>query len=101
MNNIIRIPLKPDLRPLSSDILSFTQIACIEINLHDLIDDYRAIIEIIDKNRKNLYFGDLIHLCDWLYDWYKKNDHYILSNRILDSFQYALSVANSKRENNR
>lgn len=97
---LLNIALMPKLvlEKVGLDIRNMVPIRTITLDIHGLIDDYKAIVKIIDKNIENLYFADLIVISDWLYEWYKKNDHYILSNRVLDSFRYVLSMANNARE---
>lgn len=99
MNNKIRIPIMPCLdKAMTKKELDFNiSIEYVEFDLHTLIKDYRSIIDKIDKNKDKLGYDGLIILSDWLYEWYKKNNHYILSGRILDAHRYALTCADNLR----
>lgn len=99
MNSILRIPLIPSLEePITREPSICIPIQYIEFNIHSLIDDHRYIIEKVDSCYKKIGYEGLIQLSDWLYAYYKKINHYILSERILDSLMGVLSFANDIRE---
>lgn len=90
MRHTITIPLLPELNVLESNIPSCSMLNYIQIDLHKLIDNHQAVLDVVKENKNRLSFGEFITICDWLYAWYKKIDHPILSNRILNSFQNTL-----------
>lgn len=99
MKKHLRIALMPELLVAKYDYVCNTlAIEFVDLDIEKLIDDYEAITKVIDENRHHLTFDSFMYICDWLFGWYKKNDHYILSNRILNTFRYVLSMAQDRRE---
>lgn len=100
MNRILNVAIMPklNLQFNSPELSVFDEIHYMHLNIESLIDNHSSITDEVNKNCELLGFHDYLLICDWLYSWYKKNDHYILSNRILNSFSHILSMANNKRE---
>lgn len=102
MNHKMRFPLVPKIVAITCE-LTFDPINYIEIDLSKLIDDYQYMQKLFDnfERKDQLDYEVLIKISEWLFEHYKKINHYILSNRILDSLRLTLSMANNKRDYSR
>ncbi len=98
MRTLLNIPTQPVFSLVENVIQNISAPEIITLDIHTLIDNRRGIINVVENSIDKLDFIVLIVICDWLYDWYKKNNHHILSDRLLANFTYILSLANDKRE---
>ncbi len=98
MRNILNIAIHSPLTVSGcADIIDMPAINYVTFDITKIVDEHDAITRQVDLCRNQLGFEGLIILADWLYGWYKKIDEFILSNRILNTFDYVLHTANNLR----
>jgi hypothetical protein len=106
MKNTINIAIIPEMTLEPSVVNDMPSVTYITFDLMKLIEEPRSITDLINEHRCKLGFSGLMLLADWLYNWYKKiakdqrvsgKAELILTNRILNSFDYAFHNANNMR----
>lgn len=99
MNTTLTIAIRSELFVASRELNPQTAlpVSYLTLDIHALVDNHTSIRDALQKHEDEIYSQDYIVICGWLFGWFQKINHSILSRRIADSLAFAIYAAENAR----